>query len=148
MSGPAPSSDDKVYWPFFLSVLCQVPVQWPYPGPGSGPSVPAGCFLYQTFLQGAPSYVSPTENTADFTADAHKCQKVFIQKCFCHSSDLTDLLYIFAALLGGCHLNKWAYLLNLLETKNQWDHSSPHRTHQCSHMLFSIFFHLVFVIKS
>lgn len=35
----------------FISInVFQVPVQWSYSGIGSDPPVPAGCFLYQTFL--------------------------------------------------------------------------------------------------
>lgn len=44
---------------YFLSCV-QVPFQWAYLGPGSGPSVPAGCLLHPTFLQGASSHVSPS----------------------------------------------------------------------------------------
>jgi len=39
-------------------VCVQVPVQWSYSGLGSDPSVPVGCFLYQTLLQGSAQTVS------------------------------------------------------------------------------------------
>lgn len=45
--------------PCFLCWL-QVSLQWAYPGPGSRPSVPAGCLLHPTLLQGASSHVSPS----------------------------------------------------------------------------------------
>lgn len=50
------------FWHCSLYFLCcvQVSLQWAYPGPGSRPSVPAGCLLHPTLLQGASSHVSPS----------------------------------------------------------------------------------------
>lgn len=55
----------------FLRVRVQVPFQRSYPGPGSDPSVPARCFLHQTFLQGA----APTVST-----HTHTCVIYFFQR--------------------------------------------------------------------
>lgn len=42
----------------FFRVRVQVPFQWPYTGSGFDSPIPAGCFLYQTFLQGPAQTVS------------------------------------------------------------------------------------------
>lgn len=41
-----------------IRVCVQVSFLWAHPGPGTDPSVPAGCLLHQTLLQGPPPPVS------------------------------------------------------------------------------------------